>query len=223
MGLEFVEIILSVEDAFGVSISDEEASRIITPNDAIHLISQKVQTNDDASCINQIAFHKIRKILTDKFDIPREDIHIHAHLRQLLLPKQQKIFWQQLQLLSGDKKLVGLSWSTYITIGVCIALAISSFYVGFVIGLGDWFIAGMVIFAITLCLMMPYGTRIPASYSKMGTLIRYIVSISPNSFKRNRYWSQKQIEEEVQNIVMEVLNSDKYDKNWEFVRDFGVG
>ena len=89
MGLEFVEIILSVEDAFGVSISDEEASRIITPNDAIHLISQKVQTNDDASCINQIAFHKIRKILTDKFDIPREDIRVHAHLRQLLLSKQQ--------------------------------------------------------------------------------------------------------------------------------------
>lgn len=47
MGLETAEIILSVEETFNISITEEEAGKIVTPRELISLISTKVLKTDN--------------------------------------------------------------------------------------------------------------------------------------------------------------------------------
>jgi acyl carrier protein len=42
MGLDFVELIISIEDAFDISIEDEQASKVVTVNDCYKLILNRV-------------------------------------------------------------------------------------------------------------------------------------------------------------------------------------
>ena len=222
MGMEGVELVLSMEEAFDISISDEEAYKIITPKDAIELISKKVQIGNDSSCLNQAAFHRVRKILIDNFDIPRKEIKISSDLSKLISPKLQSEFWKNIKNMVGDKKLAQLAWPFWITafgwglfIGFTILIGINS---GWFIGI----LVGIIISIIFSMLAKPLRTRIPTYYSKMEILIRHLVTISPDTFKRDKTWTLNQIRQEVKNIVMEVLGTDKYKEEWEFVRDFGI-
>ena len=223
MGLESVELVLSMEEAFDVSISDEEAYKIITPKDAIALISTKVQIGNDSSCLNQVAFHRIRKILVDDFNIPRKEIKISSDLSKLILPKLQSEFWMKIKDMVGDKKLVHLAlpfWITAFGWGLFIGTTV---LIGWYL---EWFIgilAGIVISIIFSILTKSLRSRIPSAYSKIESLTRYLVTISPESFKRDKTWAPEQIRAEIKNIVMEVLGSDEYEEEWEFVRDFGIG
>ena len=222
MGMEYTELVLSMEEAFDISISYEEAYKIITPKDAIELISKKVQIGQDGSCLNQAAFYRVRKILVDKFSIPRKEIKTSSNLSKLVSPKLQSEFWKNIENMVGDKKLAHLAWPFWITafgwglfIGFTTLIGINS---GWFIGI----LVGVVIFIIFSILAKPLRSRIPTYYSKMEILIRHLVTINPDTFKRDKTWTLDQIRQEVKNIVMEVLGTDKYKEEWEFVLDFGI-
>jgi acyl carrier protein len=44
MGLDAVEIVMAVEDAFGIQIEDSEAEKILTPAQLVELVMGKVST-----------------------------------------------------------------------------------------------------------------------------------------------------------------------------------
>ena len=221
--MEGVELILSMKEAFDVSISDEEAYKMATPKDAIELISRKVQVGDDSSCLNQAAFHRVRKILMDDFDIPRKEIKTDSDLSELISPERQHEFWKKIRGIVGEKKLAQLAWPLWISaliLGIFIA---STVYIGMKLGWLIGIAAGIAILITSSKLAKPLRSRIPNYYSKMEKLIRHLVTISPDTFKRDKTWTLDQIRHEVRNIVMEVLGTKEYKEEWEFVRDFGIG
>jgi acyl carrier protein len=223
MGMEGVELILSMEEVFEISISDEEAYAMNTPKDAINLISKKVQISKNSVCLNQVAFHKIRKILVNDFNISRKEIKTNNNLRKLISPKLHRKFWEKLKEMVGDKKLAQLSWPTWISVLLFGLFTGFTIYIGISIG---WFIgivAGISIYVSLSILAKPLRSQIPTSYYTIELLIRHLVTIAPDTFKRDQTWSLSQIREEVKNIVMEVLGTDDYKEEWEFVRDFGIG
>ncbi len=42
MGLDFVELIISIEDAFDIAIEDEQASKVVTVDDCYKLILSQI-------------------------------------------------------------------------------------------------------------------------------------------------------------------------------------
>ena len=57
MGLDAVEIVMSVEETFGIEISDADAESLQTPKQLIEFICQRIKSSDEASiCISQRAF-----------------------------------------------------------------------------------------------------------------------------------------------------------------------
>lgn len=57
MGLDGVEIVMKVEDAFGIGIADSEAEKIVTPAQLIALVLSKVDRTPQPACLTQRAFH----------------------------------------------------------------------------------------------------------------------------------------------------------------------
>ena len=61
MGLDIVELILAVEDAFQIHIADEEANAASTVGDLYNLVVAKVQGQDSKRCLTSAAFYRTRR------------------------------------------------------------------------------------------------------------------------------------------------------------------
>ena len=64
MGLDSVELIMSVEDKFGIRIEDSEAEKIYTVQEFADIVFSKISFNPTNKCLSQIVFFKIRKALS---------------------------------------------------------------------------------------------------------------------------------------------------------------
>lgn len=223
MGLEGVELVIAMEDAFGVSISDEEAENITTPEEAIILISNKVQTSEDDLCLNQRAFNYIRKILVDEFSVPRRNVVTESDLSKLVVMERQREFWDRTKEMSGAHKWPGLSRPAWIVYLVWAVFGVTATYAGIEYGAVPGCFIGLSIFLLGMFVTKPMKRLLPRYYSKMDALVRLVVSSNPNAFKRDESWSKSQIKQQVKAIVMEVLGTEEYDEKWKFVEDFGIG
>jgi hypothetical protein len=89
MGMDGVEIVMRVEDAFEVCIKDSEARELLTPAELIDLVMSKVGRTTHASCLTQRAFHRLRASLMRHGYIPRRLIRPDTQL-SLLFPRSSR-------------------------------------------------------------------------------------------------------------------------------------
>ena len=61
MGLDSVELLMSVENKFGIRIKDSEAEKIYTVQNFVDSVYDKIITNPNENCLTQIVFYRIRK------------------------------------------------------------------------------------------------------------------------------------------------------------------
>ena len=81
MGLDAVELLMAVEEKFGVSITDEEATKAVTVGDLKQLVKTKLDVADADGCLTQRAFHLIRKKATAEFGVLRRNLNPMPRLR----------------------------------------------------------------------------------------------------------------------------------------------
>lgn len=63
MGLGAVELVMAVEARFGIEIPDADAAAITTPRKLIDSVCAKVGAKDQAKCVSQRSFYRVRRIL----------------------------------------------------------------------------------------------------------------------------------------------------------------
>ena len=87
MGLELVEIILSVEDEFNVKIDDLEWSHIVTTGDLYRVVieareksGQLPEADKDKNDIYIETWQKLRCIISEQIQVDINIIHEDAHL-----------------------------------------------------------------------------------------------------------------------------------------------
>lgn len=96
MGLDSVELLMSVEDKFGIRIEDSEAEKIYTVQNFVDSVYSKIITNPNEKCLTQIVFYRIRKAvrilkLTDK------EIKPETKIAELLSKTELKENWHLLK------------------------------------------------------------------------------------------------------------------------------
>ena len=96
MGLDSVELLMSVENKFGIRIKDSEAEKIYTVQNFVDSVYDKIIINPTEKCLTQIVFYRIRNafqnlILTDK------KIKPETKLSELLTQSELKESWYQLE------------------------------------------------------------------------------------------------------------------------------
>jgi len=78
MGLDSVEILMKVEDTFGIKIPDGEAEQIYTIGDFHNAVWRHLSGKSSAKCKSQILFYKLRKLLNEEFNFSPHQIKLET-------------------------------------------------------------------------------------------------------------------------------------------------
>ena len=113
MGLDGVEIVMAVEEAFDISIEDADAEKLLTPRQLIDLVQSKVAGATASVCLTQRAFNLLRKSLRRHGGWKRSEITPARRLSELINRNQRRLL---LENVCGDlsikkpPKLVLANW-----------------------------------------------------------------------------------------------------------------
>jgi hypothetical protein len=98
MGLDGVELILAVEDAFQIELSDAEAGGAYTVGDLYELVVGKLGTEGSTGCVTSVAFYRTRRALSEVCGYPRREIRPKTILKDVLTGRDQ---WHAVERASG--------------------------------------------------------------------------------------------------------------------------
>jgi len=97
MGLDSVEILVNVENAFGITISNYEAEKITTVGDIHQLVWRTLQGRQSMRCKTQQLFYKLRYTLAVKFNIPKHAIEPDASLNKIFPSTNRRSLYLKLE------------------------------------------------------------------------------------------------------------------------------
>jgi acyl carrier protein len=128
MGLDTVELVLAMEDEFGLEIPDEDAAGLATPRQVADYLFTRIEhrVEEASGCLSHLGFYRIRVTLIRRFGAKRHEIKPESPIRQFL-PGDIRHAWRELAIALdarlpklGCKARVGLP----LTFGVPMILAI---------------------------------------------------------------------------------------------------
>ncbi|WP_405567091.1 phosphopantetheine-binding protein [Polaribacter sp. Asnod6-C07] len=96
MGLDSVELLISVEDKFGIRIEDSEAEKIYTVQNFVDSVYSKIITNLNDKCLTQIVFYRIRKAVRN-LKLTDKEIKPDTKITELLSQTELKENWYLLK------------------------------------------------------------------------------------------------------------------------------
>lgn len=105
--LEDVELVLRMEDAFGLSISDRDAQEMKTVGQTVRYLWRRsceqsftLRQRPEGVCQNVFLFHEIRRLLIIRGGVQRTAVRLESRLSDLL-PSWYRQFWSQVQGIFG--------------------------------------------------------------------------------------------------------------------------
>lgn len=96
MGLDSVEIVVRIEEYFGISIPDAEAAQISTVQGLVDAVFSKVSVHPNARCKSQMLFYKLKNFFLDNYNLGKNEIMPEAKIADLMTQNLAKT-WEDLQ------------------------------------------------------------------------------------------------------------------------------
>src|SRR5262245_23426011 len=97
MGLDIVELILEIEDAFTLRIPDWEAERIRTVGDLIDYLWARVQESAAQVCPTSRMFYQLRREIIQLLPLPRHGIRPPMTFEELVPRNKRRQVWRSLE------------------------------------------------------------------------------------------------------------------------------
>ena len=108
MGLDSVELVMTVEEKFGIRIPDAECEKIYTVQDFANAVYSKIIKHPNEKCLSQIVFYKIRRAV--KNVNPMNDlITPNSKIKEVIGMDRLRTKWKKIE------KLVGLKMPKLVT------------------------------------------------------------------------------------------------------------
>ncbi|MDR0735825.1 MAG: acyl carrier protein [Zoogloeaceae bacterium] len=225
MGLDTVELVLDVEDWFGIEINDSDAVNMHTPGDVADYVI-RIRLDANAPCRSQAGFYRMRSVLMRTFGIPRKNIHPATRLDDLwkdnLRDNWQKLETTlELETILGNRRFPRLRHTPHfvggVIFGIPVALALCLWFAqaGFMTTLSAAFCAFLLIAFLTRRM----GSLLPETHGTVGSLLPYVVM-------RDVAWPTREaVLKDVIRLVSRVTNlpAEKIREHSRFVDDLGMG
>jgi len=93
MGLDIVEYIMAVEEAFELALPHDRLGVVRSPRDLADLVAEFVAGAESGPCLSQRAFYQLRRAMLNRTDVPRRAIRPEAVLEDLLPTATASEFW----------------------------------------------------------------------------------------------------------------------------------
>jgi len=240
MGLEGVEIVMAVEDAFDITLSDTDAGKVRAPRDLIELVMGKVGRSDVAVCLTQRAFHRLRRAFLSELGLKRAEFNLDMAADRLLPVEARKTMLAEIYrrvgiaappMLIRSRRLKALLAAATLAAGAGVGTAFAlaspgkSILLNFIREL--YWMAGLAAAICVLrlgCLLTNnMRTAFPERLRTVRGHVRWVVAINPQLIGGPPgQWSRKQVSEIVREIVTEHLGDKNYREDARFVEDLGM-
>jgi acyl carrier protein len=89
MGLDSVEILMKVEDTFGIKIPDQEAEQILTVGDFHNSVWRHLSGKHSDKCKSQNLFYKLRESFADTFNVSPQKLKLDTSPEEIF-PKTNR-------------------------------------------------------------------------------------------------------------------------------------
>lgn len=125
MGLDFAELVVAVEDAFGFAIPDEDAVGFETVGRLYEwVLAHRLCEKRDA-CLSSMTFYKVRQAMMSVLHVARNAVCPATNLASLV-PKRRRRIWHDLQVASGFRlpELRRPIWLVHVVACLTVVLAI---------------------------------------------------------------------------------------------------
>jgi len=224
MGLESVEMVMDVEDTFGIHL--ETPGDIVTVGNLYDCIKTQLHTcAEDDRCATQRAFYKLRRHLVENWGANRAEIRPASRTADVFPVGRRRRMWERLacELSSAFERLGTPSWFVLLMImSVMILVPLGPFLTSGSATPGP----GAYLFWAVLCItLVIVGTRkltvvIPEQCETLGGLAKAMARANFALDTADQY-SDKEIWDILCNIIAENLGANAGDlkQDTEFVRD----
>jgi acyl carrier protein len=228
MGLDGVELVLEAEEAFGISLPDDEMVEAVTVGKFYDAILRQLPCPEKKYCLSAVAFYKLHQPLLTVTGKKHGEVRPTTRLDALLPRWQRKSAWRKISRLSGLRlpSLCLPDWA------VLVALVSAVFVVVAGALLFEWpfsfmlLVRGFVAFILTCWVVSAvFGVGSPRHLQTVGQLTKAVLaknfaklSGEITNFDRNEVW------ESVRILVADQLGVgiEKVTKEARFVADLGL-
>jgi acyl carrier protein len=228
MGLDAVEIVMDVEEHFGVTIRNEDAGTIRTVGELIDLIEDRVKRREAAGCLSLPWFLKLRRLTREAAQQPGLRIRPSNRVDRVLRANQRKQLWLGLDGYLGAalpelRRPIPIS-----AIVILMAIASPVFLAISGITLQTNLAVASIICAVGAVLLMTVTQRLkvipPRGYQTFGAITQRLVGLEAVT-NGNLAADRELILKDLAQIVSNILNvkSERVTPEARFIEDLGVG
>jgi hypothetical protein len=137
MGLDAVELVLEIEESFGIKIPDDRASEIETIGELYEFVlAVRPGRNMSCGCLSAATFRMIRRTVCSRLSGKVSRLRPRDQVNSIMPQVGRRRFWDQLQtdLALRFPRLVRPGWLVNVSWGVALTSAASAGCYGFTIG-----------------------------------------------------------------------------------------
>lgn len=100
MGLDGVEFVMALEEAFGLAIPDSDAERLVTPGHVVRYLEGRLQAGT-SGCLEQRAFYALRRAAMSVLHLPRSAFRPETQWEPVLGSRHRRHTWKLLHSATG--------------------------------------------------------------------------------------------------------------------------
>src|SRR5215510_651757 len=221
---------MAVEEQFGISISDEEAQRVLTVGDMKRLVQAKQDVTDSAGCLTHRAFHVIRKNAIAEFGLQRRGLRPDTRLETVIPSVDRRRKWEQFTTTMGVAlpALVRPYSDTVGLTALILSILVVTAWYGALRNSWSAVLIGLVTAVATgwasMQLKSPLRTRFKAGYGSVCDLCQFLVARHPQVLGKPRTtkWTEEEISCLLRDVIKEPPAVSQFDENSRFVKDLHV-
>jgi acyl carrier protein len=234
MGLDAVELIMEVEDAFDFKIPDDNASQIITVGDLYdYILELKRDTVSPRNvCLSAATFYLIRRAVCAELGSNPKSIRPQIRLDSTFPQKRRRSFWAELQTAINLKlpRLARPKWLVAIAASLSIA---ASAWIGFLVSprwghngaVGTFLVALFASGVLAAVITSPFQTQFRPAFSTYRGLSQVVLAHNYVTLsQRFNSWNPTDVWEAMKVIIVEQLGvqPEKVTRNAKFYGDLGM-
>lgn len=93
-GLSVVELVMEIEETFGLAITDDEAERIHGIGGIKEFLISRVHRGSSTECVTQRAFYRLRTVVCEVLAVPRAAVNPRKRWSDLLPATRRRWAWK---------------------------------------------------------------------------------------------------------------------------------
>ncbi len=229
MGLDGVEIVMAVEEAFDIRIENSEAEKVLTPGQLIDLTMSKVRVVSPDVCLTHRSFNLLRGFFLRQSALARSGIAPRTELKDLFPRNQRPTVLAQFatSLAIPAPGLVRPGWLKIALIGVALLSGLAAAFAFVNSTISAWLPA---LFAIALTgyagaiATRGLRTEFPKGICTVADLSRWVMTHKKDlAVPETTAWTREQVATRVREIVVDTLCCEAtYREDAFFVKDLGL-